>query len=169
MVTMSGTIQPSPLDPEKVLSILSEISILGGLSDEDLEVVLGLLHIELCAAGERVFEQGGTPSHIYIVRSGHIRIVANIDTEPLELVDFGVGQCFGETSVIGILPHSAAAVAIEDSELLVLPRPGLYGLHKDHPSLFGMLILNIAREACRRLYQTDQVLLQYAKGHEKAP
>jgi hypothetical protein len=52
-------------------------------------------------------------------------------------------------------------------ELLVLPRPALFGLHHAHPELFGWLVLNIAREACRRLYQTDQVLLQYAADRRR--
>ena len=153
----------SPADLEDVLPILNEISVLGGLSEDQLREVFRELQSVQYAKGERVFRQGEAPGDIYVVRRGCVKIVVDIDTVPLELVAFGIGQCFGETSALGILPHSATAVVVEDAELLVLTQGALYQLYKETPSLFGLLILNIAREACRRLQKTDEVLLHYAK------
>jgi len=85
------------------------------------------------------------------------------------LVVYGVGRCFGETSAIGILPHSASAVAVEDTELIVLSTRALHRLYLEDTKLFGMLILNIAREACRRLHRTDEILLHYAADNGRIP
>ena len=48
-----------------------------------------------------------------------------------------------------------------DVELLVLSRKALLSFLKTDLELFSILILNIARESCRRLSQTDQILLHY--------
>ena len=150
------------LKVEEILPILSRISIFGALDDQQLYAVFHLLEVESYCKGELVFEQGESPTHIRIVKKGRIRIVENLRETPLELYEFEVGDCFGETAVIGILPHTASAVAVEDSELLVFPRDKLFGLYDDDPKLFSLLILNIAREACRRLNQTEEVMLHYA-------
>jgi CRP-like cAMP-binding protein len=150
------------LDVENVLPILNKIAILGGLDDAQLYTVFRLLETEHYCRGEFIFRQGDAPSHIRIVRSGRVRIVENVDGTPLELFEFKTGDCFGETSVIAIHPHTASAVAVEDTELLVIPREKLFALYDDDPKLFGMLALNIAREACRRLNKTEDIMLHYA-------
>ena len=150
------------LDVEDVLPILNKISILGGMSEAQLAKVFRVLEHVTYPAGERIFEQGENPSSIYVVLSGRVKIVADIDKNPLELVAYGEGQCFGETSAIGIEPHSATALAVEDTRLIVLPSRALHRLYKEDPELFGLLVLNIAREACRRLHRTNELLLHYA-------
>ena len=150
------------LEIEEVLPILNRISLFGALDDAQLYTVLHLLEVETYKKGEVVFRQGDSPTHIRIVKKGRICIVENLEETPMELYQFEVGACFGETAVIGILPHTASAVAVEDSEVLVFPRQKLFGLYEKDPKLFGLLVLNIAREACRRLSQTEEVMLHYA-------
>jgi CRP-like cAMP-binding protein len=152
------------LDVENILPILNKISILGGMTDKQLYEIFRRLETVSYRAGEKVFEQGDSPSHIYVVRSGRVKIVADVDGTPMEVAEFGVGECFGETSVIGILPHVASAHVVEDSELIVLSREAILSLYHLNKEIFGMLILNIAREACRRLHKTDKILLEYAAG-----
>ncbi len=77
-----------------------------------------------------------------------------------------MGDCFGETAAIGIQPHSASALAVEDTELIVLSRAALLSIFDSDKELFGMLILNIAREACRRLHKSDEIFLHYVRAKE---
>jgi len=156
------------VDVDKVTVLLHKIAIFGGLTNEQNGLLIKELRSVSYAAGERIFDQGGQPSHIYIVERGRVTIVMDIDRRALVLTEFTPGDCFGETSVIGILPHSATAVAAEATDLLVLPRQALYRLYDQDARLFGMLALNIAREACRRLYRTDETLLHYAGGQPPA-
>jgi CRP-like cAMP-binding protein len=149
------------LDIQDVLSILNEISIFAGLSEKQLYTLFPLLEKASYKASEKVFEQGSQPSHIYIIQSGSIKLVVNEKQDPLELIVFEQGHCFGETSVIGIQPHAVTAITVEDTELIVLSRNALLSLLKSDIDLFSILILNIAREACRRLYKTDEILLHY--------
>lgn len=162
---MSPKVHESPPDFEAIRPLVNAISILGGLNDQQLRSIVARMDEASYASGTRIFEQGQSPSHIFVIRRGRVRIVANIDSEPLELVEYGQGQCFGETSAIGIEPHSATAVAVEPTDLLLLSAQALHDLYKTDPPLFGMLILNIAREACRRLHRTGETFLHYAMAH----
>ncbi len=150
------------LDVESVLPILNQISILGGLDDAQLYTVFRMLEIEHYHQGDFIFRQGDGPSHIRIIRSGRVRMVEDVDGTPLELFEFNTGDCFGETSVMAVHQHTASALAMEDVELLVLPREKLFGFYESDPKLFGMLMMNIAREACRRLNRTEDIMLHYA-------
>lgn len=149
------------MDLHEVLPILSQISIFAGFSEIQLRKLFLLLRKTRYKAGEKVFEEGEKPSHIYIVQSGAVKLVVNCQDTPLELIVFEKGHCFGETSVIGIQPHEATAVCVEDTELIVLSRNTLLSLYKTDLEMFSTLILNIAREASRRLHKTDEILLHY--------
>ena len=149
------------LDIENVLPILNKISILAGFSDKQLYAVFRQLETVSYDDGALVFEQGSEPSHIYIIQQGMVKLVVGDEYTSLELIELMQGACFGETAVIGILPHAASAVAVGKTELLVLSRHALLTLYKADLELYSRLIPNIAREACRRLYQTDHILLHY--------
>jgi len=149
------------LEIEKVLPILNRIALFGGLSDKQLYTVFRLLERVHYDRGEFIFEAGDPPSDIYIVWTGSVELVLDAGGNSLAEAVFTVGECFGETAVIGIERHTASAVAKEDTELIVLPREGLFSLWDTDKEVFGMLVLNIAREACRRLGRADEVLLHY--------
>lgn len=155
------------VDIRSILSILSEIAIFGGLNDRQLDEIFCLLKTVSYAEGEYVYRQGEAPSHIYIIRTGEVRVVYDLDGVPLELASFKTGDCFGETSVIGIQPHSSNVVVVKPVELIVLERSALLNIFEKDKELFGMLILNIARETSRRLYKLDEALAKYVANNRK--
>jgi CRP-like cAMP-binding protein len=63
--------------------------------------------------------------------------------------------------VIGIQPHRGTAIAMTDTDLIVLSRNTLLSIYESDKELFSILILNIAREVCRRLHESDDILLHY--------
>ena len=48
-----------------------------------------------------------------------IELVINEKSDPLEIIVFGEGKCFGEMSVIDIQPHTTTVITVEDSNLIV--------------------------------------------------
>ena len=159
---MGESKQCSPLlDIENVIGMLNKISLLAGLSEKQLYSVFRLLETVSYKKGELIFEQGSEPSHIYIIRSGEVKLYVMKHETTLELIVFGEGQSLGEASVIGIRHHSASAIAIEDCELIVLSRKALMSIYELDKEIFSILILNIAREVCRRLHAASETLLYY--------
>ncbi|UCC94751.1 MAG: cyclic nucleotide-binding domain-containing protein [Candidatus Omnitrophota bacterium] len=148
-------------DIENVLPILNKISIFGGLSDKQLDSVFKMLKVVSYDKDETIFRQGEPSSHIYIIKSGRVRLCMETGNAKLALIEFGVGDCFGESSLIGIQPHTATAIATENTELIVLSGKALSSLYILDKDSYIMIILNVAREICRRLTQADNTLLHY--------
>lgn len=150
---------------DRVLPILNEISIFGALQEKDLYQIFRLLKQVSYKAEETIFEQGSPPDYIYIVLDGTVQILTHSPDNPDQEIEIGrmsTGECFGEIAVVGIQPHTGRAKVLKDCELLILSGDALLSLHRSDPSLFGLLVLNMAREACRRLYKTNEIMLQYA-------
>jgi CRP-like cAMP-binding protein len=143
---------------EEVIPILSKLSIFGGLEEDKQRYLTSLLKSVNYSKAAYVYRQGDDASHIYIVRSGKVMIVAESPAGKILLASFQTGDCFGETSVLGIQPHSASALTAVDTQLMILSRQALLNIFETDPPMFGILILNIARETCRRLHHVDAVL-----------
>ena len=151
------------LEVKEVVDMLNKISIFAGLNDKQLYKLFRLLETVHYKKNETVFEQDTEPSHIYIIHSGAIKLIVSEDDTPYELVVFEQGHCFGESSVIGIQPHTATAIATEDTELIVLSRTALMSIYKNDIEMFCLLLLNISREVCRRLHGSSDTLMLYMK------
>jgi len=156
----------SPLsDPESVMEILSRISILGGVPGDHIGRILRHLEQARIARGDAVFRRGDEPTHIYIVKSGSFDLVITDGDIEIEKTRLNVGDCFGEASLMAMHRHSATALALEDSEVMVLSRRALMDIRHEDIELFALLMMNIARELARRLTLTDGILLHYL--HER--
>ena len=152
------------MSTKELLSTLKEVTIFSGFSNDDLQYVCDNCEVMDARIGEVILEEGTPATEILILLTGRVTIVLNIAEDPIELMEFGTGSCIGEASVIGIQMHSASAVVIEDTTVMVLKRQLLMQLFEDDKALFSLLILNIARELARRLHHTDEVLLHYGKS-----
>ncbi|MCP4450131.1 MAG: cyclic nucleotide-binding domain-containing protein, partial [Planctomycetes bacterium] len=104
---------------QEVLAMLNDIPIFAGLDETHLYTLFNELEETSYGHGDVIFEQGSEPSHIYIIRKGQVKLIAGDGSTSLELIEFQPGDCFGETSVIGIVPHAASAVAKGEIELLI--------------------------------------------------
>ena len=155
-------------DPKPVLSILSQISLLGGFTDRQQSEIFTRLETGVFRRGEYVFQRGDEPSHIYIVESGAIELLIPQDGTVIEKKRLGIGDCFGQVAVMSIHQHTVSALAIEDSEVIVLSRQALHQLRHEDIELFALLMMNIARELARRLQYMDEMLLHRLHIHAPA-
>ncbi len=167
-VFMKTNHEPLPLlDPGKVRAILHKISLLGGLNDVQLETVFGELRTLSYKKDDVIFKQGSQPTFIYIVLNGQVKTFSDYKGTTLELLVIEPGQCFGQTSLIGIQPHSVTAVAMENCEVLVLSSESLLNLFEKDMELYSMLVLNIARETSRNLRNYREHFIEYAMTHQQ--
>jgi CRP/FNR family transcriptional regulator, cyclic AMP receptor protein len=153
-------------DIESVLPLLSDIAIWGGVTDRQREEIFKRLEIGTFKEGEYVFQKGDEPSHIYIVKKGKIGLLITEKDVALEKKSLGAGECFGEASLMAMQRHTTTAVALEESEVMVLSKQALLQLKSEDIQLFALLMMNIARELARRLKLTDDILLYYIQTHK---
>jgi NTE family protein len=90
-------------------------SFFDGLSEGDVEWILGHLELRLFEAGETLLAEGDAPSDIYIIQSGQADVfMADDRGEPHRLNRVGPGAGLGEMSVFTGRPVSATVVAVTD-------------------------------------------------------
>jgi CRP-like cAMP-binding protein len=150
-------------DVESVLHILSKIAIWGGVSERQQKEIFRRLETGTFGKGEYVFRKGDEPAYIYIVKSGKIDLFISDQRVMIKKETLSVGGCFGVASLMAMERHNATAMAIEESEVMVLSRKALLELQGEDIQLFALLMMNTARELARRLKLTDEILLRYVR------
>jgi CRP-like cAMP-binding protein len=92
------------------------------------------------AAGQVIFTEGEPSDHLYVVRSGRVRIlVQSVHGEEMTLALLGPGDSMGELSMIDGRPRSASAEALSATELITLPVSDVRAaLRADHALLFAV-------------------------------
>ena len=150
-------------DVNEFFQLKSKTPILGALSDEQVASLVNQMSIVSYKDGDTIFMSGESASSIYIVLRGRVRLDFGDEKNPLSQIQFQPGDCFGETSVIGIQPHSASALANGSVDLFELDTMTLNAIYESDTKLFATLVMNIAREASRRLHHTDSLFLEYTK------
>ena len=160
----------TPLEsPESVVAILSKISFFGGATDAQQKELFQRLETATFRRGQYVVQSGDEPLHLYIVKSGSVEVLIP-DPEHgvvIEKQRHGVGECFGHVALMSMHKHTISAVALEETEIIVLSRRALHQLHREDIELFALLMMNLAREMARLLRYTNAMLL--AAWHPDGP
>ena len=158
----------APLEnPASILDILSHIPMFGGITDAQQSEIISRLEIGTFKRGETIFQTGDEATHIYIVKSGLIGLFIADKEIKVEKKRLGKGELFGHVALMSINNHSISAVAVVDSEIIVLSEPVLRRLREEDSNLFALLMMNIARELATRLQFTDDLLLKAMHPRER--
>ncbi|MBN1411166.1 MAG: MMPL family transporter [Spirochaetales bacterium] len=110
--------------------------------------------------GDYVIKEGDTDQKMYILLSGKVK-VHRVDPEinkTLFLDTFGVGDVFGEISLLRKAPRSANIVALEPVSYLEIDWEGLKRIRKSSRSISLVLYLNLSRILSTRLVHTTDML-----------
>jgi CRP/FNR family transcriptional regulator, cyclic AMP receptor protein len=128
---------------------LREIAYLATLDDEMLLELVGSSMNLHWRAGSTVFSKGEEGDAIYVVLSGAVALREG-ETE-VGRVD--QGDYLGERALVREQPRTLDAVALEDSELLVVPRDAVFRLLEERPDMAAAVQTRIeemdARDAAR--------------------
>ena len=105
------------------------------LGDNTLLRVVGASANLFWSPGSCIFEKGTPGDALYVVLSGKVGIIDEIDGEEVEIARIDRGDFFGEFSLLMHSSHSKTARALEDTELMVLPKEPLQELLAANPKL----------------------------------
>jgi CRP/FNR family cyclic AMP-dependent transcriptional regulator len=131
--------------------ILSEIKFFSLLDEEDSRLLASVVDIQRLPQGETLFEKGDPGDSLFIVRSGEVELyIRNVTGEKIVLTVAGANDFFGELALSDQKARTATAVALADSELIVMSRANLLLFFKRKPDAALDLIAalgNIVRRA----------------------
>ena len=126
----------SPRRPlrHSLVRTLRRVPVFSTLSDTILLKVVGASANLFWPAGSTVFETGTPSEGLYILLGGRVRITDGPGTSD-DIAQIGPGDYFGELSLLRNSKHTKTAQAIEDSEILVLPKQSFEALLETDPDL----------------------------------
>ncbi|WP_300340996.1 cyclic nucleotide-binding domain-containing protein [Fusobacterium sp.] len=134
---------------EKINLATNNIAILGALTQNEIEYLLKFLNRKNYSKGEIVYCQNSSPENIYIVEVGTVQMKINTDFKNNFSKTYNIGDCFGQTALLGIIPNIGECIALSDVTLLELSKFSFHKLSKENNQIFVKLLLNLTREICR--------------------
>jgi CRP/FNR family transcriptional regulator, cyclic AMP receptor protein len=127
------------------IQLLADTPLFEGVEATELELLRPAVRTRRFAKDEHVFREGDPGSHLYVVKSGQVKIVrvAAAGSEIVFAV-VGPGELFGELSLFE--PdgeRSADAIALEPTECALLARDPVVAFLVAHPALLLRMITGL--------------------------
>jgi CRP/FNR family transcriptional regulator, cyclic AMP receptor protein len=119
-----------PCDP----SFLANIQMFELLNEGDRVALAAVVDELTVPEGHTLFQAGDPGDSLFIVRSGEIELfIKDTAGQKIVLTTSEAGDMFGELAMLDTGPRTATAVALNDSEVLVLDRGDLVLLFQRQP------------------------------------
>lgn len=141
------------------MQVPSDSPFFGGLSSDQLGLLLPLFEAITVAPGTVIFKQGDGATHLYVIQRGSVTIQYKpYDGPIITLSHLGAGEIFGWSSVAGGDSYTSDAMATNEVEALRLRGSDLLHLCSEHPEA-GYAILDHLAEAVspRWTYAREQI------------
>jgi CRP/FNR family cyclic AMP-dependent transcriptional regulator len=113
-------------------------------------------------SGEVLFKEGAPGDEMYLIRSGKIRIVKDLEGTKKTLAVIGEGEFFGEMALLDKRPRSAAAIAETDAKLIIVDRDAFLSSVNKNP-----FIKYIIETLTTRLRKTNNMLKYFSVPNEQ--
>lgn len=107
------------------------------LDDRTLLKIVGASVNLFWPKGKPIFNRGSPAEALYVVLSGEVRIFDVVGGREEEISRVRPGDSFGELSLLLRTTHTKNAVAVEDCELMVVPRDEFEALLSSNPEVAG--------------------------------
>jgi CRP/FNR family transcriptional regulator, cyclic AMP receptor protein len=132
---------------------LSTVPLFGGLDQIELQRFAELTREKFYPRGSVILFENDPGDSLFVVRQGRVKVVLiGEDGREVILGVLGVGEHFGELSLIDDRPRSAHVIAMDDSHLLVLRREDFRKRVESSPAVAWSLLT----EMSRRLRRADE-------------
>lgn len=148
---------------------LQRVPVFGALREDSLEFLLDQARELEVPAGEWFFREGDPAEAMFVLERGAVVVLKGWRGQAMELRRLEAGDCFGEMALVDLYPRSASVRALADCRALALTPAALLGLFERDAEQFALFQMNIGREICRRLRQTDEMLFRARMGEPAAP
>lgn len=127
-----------------------------GLSDEQRQRLLRICEAKSFQSGEPIFRQGEKDGTMHLVLAGEVDLV---DSGSREVATITIGQCVGETALLGSptsdTAHSVTAIAKVSVETAAIPNRDFFDLIRRRPDIGVVIYRNLAVDVSNKLKSAD--------------
>ena len=125
--------------------LLDQVSFLQPLTPAVKENLAARAVTRRFSAGSRLWDAAAAPRGLFIILSGHVRIVGSRGRRQHVVHTEGPGATLGEVPLFAGGAYPASAIAFDDVECLVIDRVALQSAITTHPELAFVLLERLAR------------------------
>ncbi|HWM92037.1 MAG TPA: patatin-like phospholipase family protein [Thermoanaerobaculia bacterium] len=133
-----------PLPPAEARAFLASVLLFRDLGEAQLDEIVPHLEWMFVPGGHVACRQGDEGDGLYLIVSGRLVIVRELEGQDAVLSHVGRGESFGEVAALTGNPRSATVRALRDAVLARLSRSGLELLLEDHPKIVLALTRRLA-------------------------
>ena len=127
-------------------------------------ILLGLCPVVSVPANEFFFRENDQADSMFVLEAGIAAVLKSWGGREYLLRTLKEGDCFGEMAIMDLFPRSASVRAVEDCTAIRLSAANLYQVYAHDLEQFALIQMNMGREVCRRLRETDNRLLRATMG-----
>jgi CRP-like cAMP-binding protein len=132
------------------VDFLATVPLFNGLDRSELEKFAEVTREKSYPKGSVILFEDDPGDSLFVVREGRVKVVLiGEDGREVILGVLGIGEYFGELSLIDDRPRSAHVIAMEDSNLLVLRREDFRKRVESSPSVAWSLLTELSRRLRR--------------------
>jgi cAMP-dependent protein kinase regulator len=122
-----------------VANLVRTSSLLASLSAGERQALIERFAAKTFETGDKLVSQGKESDGLHVVASGSVSVVRNDNGEDVVIAELGVGEVFGEVSLVFRRPSNADVVAAHPTMTLFLPRVRFREIVREHPTLLAQL------------------------------
>jgi len=135
------------------VDFLATVQLFNGLDRTELQRFADLTRERFYPRGSVILFENDPGDSLFVVRQGRVKVVLiGEDGREVILGVLGVGEHFGELSLIDDRPRSAHVIAMDDAHLLVLRREDFRKRVESSPAVAWALLTELSR----RLRRADE-------------
>lgn len=133
---------------EKLLEIqnfLQKAPIFANINQEQLQAIAHITIIQNYKKGEILFWEGDEATGFFIVKNGRIKVFKIGNNKEQIIHIFGTEEYFAEVPAFDGGNFPASAAAIENSQVLFIPRNSFFRVLQQHPTLAIVMLGTFAK------------------------
>lgn len=150
------------------MDLLRQVRVFRGLTQEELEAVVGIAGLWECPKGQVVFKEGDDSDNLYVIQNGAaaLQISGGVLVNHV-LGTLAEGDVFGELGFIDRKPRTATVRCTDYTVLLSFTREDFRRLGESNPNIERLFYKNLGRIMAERLRQANEQLKDLA-GQDKS-
>jgi hypothetical protein len=124
----------------RLMDVISKIPFFAPLQETEREELAEDASMHVFSAGEMIIREGDPGRSVYIILDGRVKVFTRDDGgNELPLATLGVGQFFGEMSLVSGKPRSSSVAALELSVLVELSYASMAKVIEQNLAVKGVL------------------------------
>ncbi len=152
---------------EALIKQLQQVPVFGGIDAASLSFLLANSPERLLRAGEYFFREGDDATSMFVLTAGEALVIKQWRGREHAIHPLGVGDCFGEMALMDMFPRSATIRAEQDCRAVEISVHTLGELYARDAEQFTIIMMNLGREICRRLRESDERLFRERLARER--